>query len=80
VAARDSADEVHLHLTPTSALLERTVAELRPGASAEEVVERVVAVWLPTELRDDVALLVVGLDSPVIADARHSRTAEHRSA
>ena len=28
------------------------------------VVERVVAVCLPAELRDDVALLVVGLDSP----------------
>ncbi len=45
-------------------LLERTVAALPPGVSAEEVVERVVAVCLPGELRDDVALLVVGLDGP----------------
>ncbi len=45
-------------------LLERTVAALPPGASAEEVVERVVAVCLPAELRDDVAPLVVGLDGP----------------
>jgi serine phosphatase RsbU (regulator of sigma subunit) len=45
-------------------LLERTVADLPAGASAEEVAERVVAVCLPAEVRDDVALLVVGLDSP----------------
>ena len=43
-------------------LLERTVAALPPGVSAEEAAERVVAVCLPAELRDDVALLVVGLD------------------
>ena len=43
-------------------ILERTVAALPPGVSAEEAVERVVAVCLPAELRDDVALLVVGLD------------------
>jgi serine phosphatase RsbU (regulator of sigma subunit) len=43
-------------------ILERTVAALPPGVSAEEAVERVVAVCLPAELRDDVALLVVGLE------------------
>ena len=43
-------------------LLERTVAALPSGVSAEEATERVVAVCLPAELRDDVALLVVGLE------------------
>jgi len=43
-------------------LLERTVAALPSGVSAEEATQRVVAVCLPAELRDDVALLVVGLD------------------
>ena len=46
-------------------LLERTVAALPPGVSAEEAVERVVAVCLPAELRDDVALLVVGSTAPI---------------
>jgi serine phosphatase RsbU (regulator of sigma subunit) len=43
-------------------LLESTVAQLPPGAAAEEAVEAVVAACLPEELRDDVALLVVRLD------------------
>ena len=45
-------------------MLDRTVAALPPGASADEVVERVVNVCLPGELRDDVAPLVVGLAGP----------------
>ena len=43
-------------------LLEHTVAGLPPASSAEEAAERVVAVCLPGELSDDVALLVVGLE------------------
>ena len=43
-------------------ILERTVAGLPSGVSAEDAAERVVAVCLPGELRDDVALLVVGLE------------------
>ena len=43
-------------------ILERTVAGLPPGVSAEEAAERVVAVCLPGELGDDVALLVVGIE------------------
>jgi hypothetical protein len=38
------------------------VAALPPGVTAEEAAERVVTVCLPDELRDDVALLVVGLE------------------
>lgn len=45
-----------------TALLENTVAGLSPGSAAEEVVEQVVAACLPSELSDDVALLVVRLD------------------
>jgi PAS domain S-box-containing protein len=45
-----------------SALLERTLTELPPGASADDVVERVLAVCSPARLRDDVALLAVRLD------------------
>jgi len=43
-------------------ILERTVAGLPSGVSAEEAAERVVAVCLPAELGDDVALLVVGIE------------------
>lgn len=45
-------------------LLERTVAALPPGVPADEVVQRVVNVCLPGELRDDVTLLVVGVAGP----------------
>jgi serine phosphatase RsbU (regulator of sigma subunit) len=43
-------------------LLERTVAGMPAGADAEDVVERVLQVCAPAELRDDVALLAVRLD------------------
>jgi serine phosphatase RsbU (regulator of sigma subunit) len=43
-------------------LLERTVAGMPAGADAEAVVERVLQVCTPAELRDDVALLAVRLD------------------
>ena len=45
-----------------TALLERTVAEMPPGAAAADVVERVLEVCSPPRLRDDVALLAVRLD------------------
>src|SRR5689334_13157591 len=54
VAGEDADERTHL--------LERTVAMLPPGVSAEEAAERVVAVCLPEQLGDDVALLVVGLE------------------
>ncbi|WP_214401990.1 SpoIIE family protein phosphatase [Pseudonocardia lacus] len=43
-------------------LLERTVAGMSAGADAEDVVEQVLRVCTPAELRDDVALLAVRLD------------------
>jgi PAS domain S-box-containing protein len=45
-----------------TALLERTLAELPPGAAADDVVERVLEVCSPPQLRDDIALLAVRLD------------------
>ncbi|HWM57032.1 MAG TPA: SpoIIE family protein phosphatase [Pseudonocardia sp.] len=44
-------------------LLERTVAGLPPGVDAEAVTEEVLRVCAPSRLRDDVALLVLRLDS-----------------
>ena len=49
-------------------ILERTVAGLPSGVSAEEAAERVVAVCLPAELGDDVALLVVGIEGSPLTD------------
>ncbi len=43
-------------------LLERTVAGMPAGADAEAVVQRVLDVCIPAELRDDVALMAVRLD------------------
>ena len=44
-------------------LLERTVAELPPGVSAQTVVEEVIRVCAPARRRDDVAMLAVRLSS-----------------
>jgi hypothetical protein len=44
-----------------TALLERTVAAVPPGADAETVVEAVLGTCLPEPLRDDVALLALRL-------------------
>jgi serine phosphatase RsbU (regulator of sigma subunit) len=44
-------------------LLERTVAGMPAGVDAESVVERVLAACIPAELRDDVALMAVRLNS-----------------
>ena len=46
-----------------TALVERTVAAAAPGASAESVVEAVLAACLPEHLDDDVALLAVRVDA-----------------
>ncbi|MCO1653922.1 SpoIIE family protein phosphatase [Pseudonocardia humida] len=54
-AAGEDADE-------RTELMERTVAGMPVGADAEDVVEQVLRVCTPTELRDDVALLAVRLD------------------
>jgi PAS domain S-box-containing protein len=54
-AAGEDADE-------RAELLERTVAGMPAGTDAEAVVERVLRVCTPRELRDDVALLAVRLD------------------
>jgi serine phosphatase RsbU (regulator of sigma subunit) len=43
-------------------LLERTVAGIAAGSDAEAVVDRVLDVCIPDQLRDDVALLAVRLD------------------
>ena len=61
-------------------LLERTVAALPPRVSAEEVVERVVNVCLPGELRDGSRCWWSASPDRTTADAGHSRIAEHRSA
>jgi len=44
-------------------LLERTVAELPPGVSAQTVVEQVIRICAPARRRDDVAMLAVRLSS-----------------
>ncbi|HZG88823.1 MAG TPA: SpoIIE family protein phosphatase [Pseudonocardia sp.] len=44
-------------------LLERTVAGMPAGVDAESMVERVLAACIPAELRDDVALMAVRLNS-----------------
>ncbi len=45
-----------------TALLERTLAEMRPGTDAATVVERVLAECAPRRLRDDVALLAIRVE------------------
>ena len=47
-----------------TALLERTLAGVPVGASAEAVVESVLAACMPEQPGDDVALLAVRLDDP----------------
>jgi serine phosphatase RsbU (regulator of sigma subunit) len=54
--AGDDADE-------RTALLERTVAAVPAGSSAETVVEAVLSACLPEHVVDDVALLAVRLDA-----------------
>jgi PAS domain S-box-containing protein len=46
-----------------TALVERTLAAVAPGASAQTVVDAVLAACVPEHVRDDVALLVVRLDA-----------------
>ena len=55
--AGDDADE-------RTALVERTVAAVGPGVSAQTVVDTVLAACKPARLGDDVALLAVRLDGP----------------